>query len=213
MFFGVLAIAACSGSDAGGVAAATGPAGPQGPAGVSGQPAEAGRQGPQGDGGIQGPQGNGGIQGPQGDAGIRGSRGAGGRWLDANGNEVTVVEYDPLGNYIYFFDAVGHFWTYRTDLEVVYAAYSDGNRFYTSFDCSGPAYKSAKTPNGTLDEGNGVIIFRPPTVAGQPIAYNSFGGLGGGCAVATGSVTGVLLTAFQSAGATPVVAAPIYPVP
>jgi hypothetical protein len=194
IILGVLAITACSAGD-GGVA------GPQGPPGAPALAAEAGSQGPPG------------IAGPSGDAG---TRGAGAKWLDANGKEVTVVDYEPIGKYLYFFDAAGHVWLYRTDLEAVDVVYLDGGgaRFYASSDCSGPVYKRVLTPNMTLDEGNGVAIIRPPTLAAKTFVYNSLNNFGSdGCSVESGPITGVLLSGFQNAGAKPVVASPLYPVP
>lgn len=188
------------------------------PTGVSGAEGAAGATGAQGSPGTTGAQGAAGAQGPQGDAGPSGPRGPGVRWLDANGNELKVVSFDPVAGSVYLLDAGGLVWWYRADIDAMQGAVRyDSNRFYASNDCSGPGYKSAFAPNLTLQEYNDPPLYRPSGAAAvKSLNYKSVNNpsIGPGCSAQSGTLgAAVPFSSLKPAGPPPVLALPIYPSP
>lgn len=158
----VLMVVGCSQTGGGapspmGDPASVGPTGPQGPTGPPGPAGDRGPAGPAGPQGEQGPTGPVGPAGPSGPAGTRGAdgqqgpagpRGPGIVWKDAAGAVVPILASIAPSSAdlteVLYVDSSGFIWKLELSSLTLSAASqfttSSGNTFYSSMDCTGPAY-------------------------------------------------------------------------
>ena len=186
-----------------------GPAGPQGPAGVAGSQ---GATGPQGPAGSTGPQGGTGPQGPAGTggggsslsvydaAGTRLGSLVFGQSVPGSASLVTVDTGGPLGLVTYNSEEVGGSW---------FADKSE--RYYASYDCSGPVYFSFTAPRNMNRatfgfDGDDAYRLNGPAVAN--FAFNSSRGYGA-CSVSGGILGQAYPTAFLGTFSQPTFVAPL----
>lgn len=163
----VLVLAGCGGEGAQGPA---GPAGPQGPAGADGVDGVDGEDGEAGEDGEPG---------PQGPPGTGGGDGGGGRWVDADGDDVGAsylllyVDTDGL-QWLVDFDTGGVSALHTTTLYPIY---------YSGTGCTGTDYVAPQIPRRPfLVQGDTALYVRPDDAQSAVTCIQSYLS-SSGCAV------------------------------